>query len=441
MKKESLVPIVWAVVLLLGINAVSALFYTRLDMTQDQRYTLSGPAVNTVENFNTEVVVDVLLDGRLPAEFERLKMETRLLLEEFRAANKNIRINFVDPLDGEDNPETVMANLQGLGLTPVNVTVEDKGSVSQELVFPWALVNYENNTVRVSLLKNKLGATSGDRVNNSVQNLEYAFADAFTKLGMKEKKRVAVIKGNGELEDIYMADFLTTIRDYYNIGAITLDSVENNAQGVLDQLKGFDLALVAKPTEAFSDAEKFVLDQYMVQGGKSIWLIDQVAMELDSLFNETGRAMALARDLNLDDLLFRYGIRVNPLLVNDLYFSQIVLATGEGNSSQYNPVPWYYHPMVFSRNNHPINNNLEAVRFQFANSIDTLANDYRKTILYASSPLSKTEGVPREIQLDIIQSPPNRETYTPGNHPMAVLVEGRFRSAYANRVPPINCKG
>jgi gliding-associated putative ABC transporter substrate-binding component GldG len=205
----------------------------------------------------------------------------------------------------------------------------------------------------------------------------------------------------------------------------------------LQQLKGYDLALIAKPTETFTDGEKYIMDQFITGGGKSLWLIDQVAMELDSLFNEEGTAMALPRDLNLNDFFFKYGLRLNADLVNDLYFTQIVLATGEGNSSQYNPVPWYYNPMVFSKNDHPINNNLEAVRFQFTSSLDTLTSDYKKQVLLSSSPLSKTEGVPKPIQLDIINSPPDKDLYNDGNKILGVLVEGAFKSTFLNRVKPI----
>ncbi|MEG3658636.1 gliding motility-associated ABC transporter substrate-binding protein GldG [Arenibacter palladensis] len=435
--KKSLLSITKAVVLLLIVNILASFFYGRIDLTEDSRYTLSKAALNSVGEFSAPVIVDILLDGNLPPEFIKLKVETRQLLEEFASENKNIKFNFVNPLEGAPQIDGVITDLQALGLTPTNVTVEQNGKVSQEIIFPWAMVNYNNSTVKVPLLKNKLGATTEERVNNSVQHLEYAFADAFTKLNIKEKKKIAIIKGNGELGDIYMADYLTTIKDYYNFGAITLDSVSTNPEKVLEQLKGFDLALIAKPTEAFTDEEKFILDQYISGGGKSLWLIDQVAMELDSLFNEEGTAMALPRNLNLNDFFFKYGIRLNADLVNDLYFTQIVLATGEGNSSQYNPVPWYYNPMVFSKNDHPINNNLEAIRFQFTGSLDTLANDYKKHILLSSSPLSKTEGVPKPIQLDIINTPPDKDLYNDGNKILGVLVEGAFKSTYENRVKPI----
>ncbi|MEB8330716.1 gliding motility-associated ABC transporter substrate-binding protein GldG [Flavobacteriaceae bacterium KMM 6897] len=439
--KKTFLSIGKVIIVLVIINVIGQYLYTRFDLTEDKRYTLSQPAISSVQEFQNPVIIDVLLDGNLPPEFLKLKAETQQLLEEFASENNNIKFNFVNPLEEEKGSENISEELRQLGLTPANVTIEENGKVSQEIVFPWAMVNYNNTTIKVPLLKNKLGASTEERVNNSVQHLEYAFADAFVKLNIKEKKRVAIIKGNGELEDLYIADYLTTIRDYYNIGAITLDSVASNPQKVLEQLKSFDLAIIAKPTQAFTDAEKYVLDQYIVNGGKSIWLIDGVAMELDSLFNENGSAFALERNLNLNDFFFKYGVRINPVLISDLYFTQIVLASGEGNNAAYNPVPWYYNPMVFSRNNHPINNNLEAVRFQFANSMDTLSNPYKKTILYWSSPLSKTEGVPREINLSTTNIPPIKESYNNGNQPLAVLIEGEFKSAFLNRVKPITLKG
>ncbi len=437
MMPKFFVSLLKAIVVVIVLNLIAGFVYTRLDLTEDQRYTLSQPAVEVVQKFDSPVIVDVLLDGNIPPEFSKLKTETIQLLESFASKNSNIKYNLVDPLEDESQAQQTIAELQGLGLQPANVTVEENGKVSQELVFPWAMVNYRDNTVKVPLLKNKLGSTAEDRINNSVQQLEYAFADAFTKLSITEKKSIAVIKGNGELDDMYLADYLTTIRDYYNIGAITLDSVATSPQKVLDQLKSFDLAVVAKPTEAFTDQEKYVLDQYVVQGGKSIWLMDQVAMEMDSIYSGGGSAFALPRDLNLKDFFFQYGVRINPVLVNDMYFTQIVLATGEGNDSQYNPLPWYYNPMVFSRNDHPINTNIEAVRYQFTSPMEVLDNDYQKTVLLQSSPLSKTDGAPRQISLDILNNPPDRESYTNGDLPLAVLIEGDFVSMYKNRVKPL----
>ncbi|MEO9511089.1 MAG: gliding motility-associated ABC transporter substrate-binding protein GldG [Flavobacteriaceae bacterium] len=429
-----------ALAIVIILNIAGNFLYTRFDLTEDKRFTLSQPSIAISKNFDAPVIIDVLLDGNLPSEFSKLKTETIQLLDAFSSKNKNIQYNLVNPLENEDQSQQTILDLQGIGLTPANITVEEGGKVSQELVFPWAMVNYKNKTVKVPLLKNRLGSSQAERINNSVQQLEYAFADAFTKLNITEKKRVAVLKGNGELDDIFLADYLTTVRDYYNLGAITLDSVTSNPQGVLDQLKAYDLALIAKPTMAFSDEEKYVLDQFVVQGGKCLWLIDQVAMEMDSIFKGGGTALASPRDLNLKDFFFSYGLRINADLVNDLYFTQIVLASGEGNDSQYNPVPWYYNPMVFSKNNHPINTNIEAVRYQFSSTMDILENDYKKTILLQSSPLSKTEGTPKQIGIHILNSPPDKNTYINGNQPLAVLLEGKFSSMFKNRVKPIALK-
>jgi len=439
MKRKSFLNLFKGLVLLIGVNILAGFIYTRFDLTEDNRYTLSEEAGLTAMKFDAPVLIDVLLEGNLPPEFTKLKRETILLLEQFQSKTNAIKFDFINPLEDSQNRQQTISELQQLGLTPANVTIEEDGKVSNELVFPWAMVNYNNTTIKVPLLKNKLGATVEDRINNSVQQLEYAFADAFTKLAIKEKKRVAVIKGNGELDDIYLADYLTSIRDYYNIGAITLDSVSSNPQNVLNQLNNFDLALIAKPTEPFTDQEKYILDQFIINGGKSIWLIDQVVMELDSLFNEKGTAMAIRRDLNLDDFFFKYGIRINSVLVNDLYNTPIVLATGEANESQYNPLPWVYHPMVFSKNNHPINNNIEASRFQFVNTIDTLTNKNTKTILLSSSPLSKPDGIPKQIGLSILNTQPKKESYLQkGNLPLAVLIEGEFNSAFTNRIKPLS---
>ncbi|MEM8764670.1 MAG: gliding motility-associated ABC transporter substrate-binding protein GldG [Bacteroidota bacterium] len=441
MKQNALLKALVALAICSVLNVLAGFAFARFDLTEDQRYTLSEPAREITQAFEGPVVVDILLDGTLPAEFQKLKTETVQLIQSFQAVNPQIQYNLVDPLEDAEQSQQTIINLQNIGLTPANVTVEEDGKISQELVFPWAMVNYGERTVRVPLLKNKLGSDTETRINNSVQQLEYAFADAFTKLSLQQKKRIAVLRGNGQLEDPYLADYLTTLKEYYNIGVITLDSVSKTPKKVLDQLKQFDLAIMAKPTEAFTENEKFVLDQFIVGGGKSIWLMDQVAMEIDSIFKGGGSALALPRELNLKDFFFRYGIRINPDVVNDLYFTQIVLASGEGNDAQYNPVPWYYHPMVFSQNNHPINTNIEAVRYQFASTLDTLPNAYQKTVLLQSSPLSKTEGAPKQVGLDVIQKAPDKDTYTDGNQPLAVLIEGEFSSAYKNRVKPFKFSG
>lgn len=430
-----------ALLLLLAVNQLPRFINTRVDLTSGKRYTLSESTKELAARISSPLIIDVLLGGDLPPEFARLQIEVAQYIEILQDENPNIKVDFVDPLlDGEDR-EGLIAELQARGLTPTNVTMQRDGKVSQEIVFPWAMATYRNATVRVPLLVNTLGSSTEERINASVQQLEFAFSDALTKLTLEEKKRVAVLKGNGELADIFMADFLSSLRDYYNLGVVTLDSVPSDPAGTLASLKRFDLALIAKPTEAFTAEEKLILDQFIVQGGRSIWLLDGVRMELDSLLNQNGRSIALPNDLGLNDLLFRYGVRLNPDLVNDMYCTQIVLATGEGAASQYNPLPWVYHPMVFPGDEHPVTENLEALRLQFVSTLDTVASPLRKTILLHTSPLSKADGVPRTISLDILGQQPDPAQYSGGLLPIAVLMEGFVSSAYANRVLPLDLEG
>jgi ABC-2 type transport system permease protein len=212
--------------------------------------------------------------------------------------------------------------------------------------------------------------------------------------------------------------------------------VAKNPQKTLQKLQEYDLLIEAKPTQAFTEKEKYVLDQYTMQGGKSLWLTEAVAMETDSLLNPAGKAFALPRDLNLGDFFFSYGIRINPVLINDIYSAPIILASGQGNNTRFNPYPWFYNPLTTSPNDHPIINNIEAVKFEYANQIDTLANNLQKTILLSSSPQTRVEGTPREISLELVNQEPNLATYKDGEQPLAVLLEGRFTSVYKNRVKP-----
>jgi len=429
--------LILGLLLIIVLNGLSGLVNPRLDLTSDGRYTLSETTSSLAEQIDSPLIIDVLLDGELPPEFARLSIEVSQFLQQLRTKNSLIKMNFVSPLEDAENRPALIAELQSRGLTPANVSVEEDGKTTQELVFPWAMANYKNQTVRIPLLINKLGSTTEDRINASVQELEYAFADALTKLTIEEKKRIAIIKGNGQLDDIYMADLLGTLRSYYNLGVVTLDSVATNAQGTLASLNNFDMAILAKPSIAFTEEEKYVLDQFIVQGGRSLWLVDGAKIELDSLLNETGSAIALNNDLNINDLLFKYGVRLNPTLVNDMYCTQIVLASGEGSGSQYNPLPWVYHPMVFPGNDHPVTENIEALRFLFSSSLDTVESPLRKTVLLRSSALSKSEAVPKLISLELLNTPPDPANYSGGGLPLAILLEGPVQSAFTNRVAPV----
>jgi ABC-2 type transport system permease protein len=421
---------------LILVNIASNNAYERFDLTSDNRYTLSESALNIVEEVNSPIIVDVFLEGEeFPSEFRRLQFETRQILEEFSAFNQQIVFNFINPLEDEANREQIIQQLNERGLTPMQLNVEENGKSSQAVIFPWALASYNGVTVKIPLVKNKIGATQQELVNNSVQHLEYAFADGFSKLINPKSKKIAILRGNNQLKDPYIFDYVTTIKDYYYIAPFTLDSVAVNPEKTLGDLNEYDLIISAKPTEAFTENEKFVLDQYTMNGGKSLWLIDAVAMEKDSLYN-TGKSIAIGRDLNLTDFFFKYGIRVNPILVNDLYSAPITLAIGEGSEARFQQFPWFYSPLVNPESQHPIVNNVNLVKFDFANQIDTLKNNIQKTILLKSSILSKLDGTPREISLEMTAEEPDPKLYTKPYQTLAVLLEGEFTSVYNNRIKP-----
>ena len=438
--QNSISKVVIALVCLLAVNYIAKQWHTRIDLTQDKRYTLSEVSKKTLAKIQNPIVIDVLLKGNIPTEFKKLQTETLQLLDEYAATNNNIIVNFVNPLEGEEHPESVIQELINNGYQPLQITQNEAGKSSIEYIFPWAVISDGKKSERVRLFVNKLGSTDQEQVQNSVQKLEYNFTDALYKFALDKKKKIAILRSNGALEDIYMADFLKTAREYYFIAPFTLDSVATNPEKTLHDLEKFDLLLVPKPTEPFTDAQKQVVDQYIMNGGRALWLIDNVAVSLEDMYKTGGMTMAMPVNLNLTDMFFQYGFRINYTLVNDLYFSEIIVATGDGSQTRYMPIPWVYNPLVLSGNNHLINNHLDAVRLQFANSIDTLKNGVKKTVLLASSPFSKADGTPREINLRFDPNNQNKEAYKHGNIPLAVLLEGEFNSVYKDRIRPINLK-
>lgn len=437
-KQKNLKQLVVTLIVLLAINFAGNYYFKRFDLTHDKRYTLSATTLDIIGDVQEPLYIDVFLEGQFPGEFKRLQDETRQLLEEFHAANPNIIFQFTNPLEDEKGRDQAMQELYKLGMTPINVTVDDKGKQSQEMVFPWALANYGKKTVKVPLLKNLIGASTAEKVVSSVQHLEYALVDAINKVTKEKEKKVAIIKGNGEMHDLLMGDFIKQIRESYYIGPFTLDSVAKSPQRTLESLKKYDLAIITKPTEAFSEEEKEVLDQYIVNGGKTLWMIDAVQIEMDSLYNATGSTLAFPRDLNLNDMFFKYGFRINPDLIKDEMATPLKLASGEeGSATQYQEHLWKFAPFVYPESDNPIVKNMSGIKFDFANGIDTLKNGIKKTVLLRSSELSKKVGTPVEVKLDMVTEEFNPKNYlTKGFIPMAVLLEGKFHSVFENRVLP-----
>ncbi len=475
----NLLLLIGAIILL---NVLSNYFYKRFDLTQDKRYTLSEAAKETIADIESPIVIDVFLKGNFPAEFRRLQAETKQLLEEFAAYNPKLKYEFVNGSEviseaetnfdiaeraynqrkilferkdiSESAWKTTVNNYNRAGryittlresLKPARVEVRESGKVSTELVYPWAIAYFGDKTVTVPLLKNQLGTTSEERVNNSIQNLEYAFADGFSKLTKPKRRKVAVLKGNGELDDRFIADFFGTLREYYYIAPFTLDSSAVAPKRTLEQLNEFDLIVATGPSEAFTDNEKYILDQFTMNGGASLWLINATENRVDTI---SGATFAVGRDLNMNDFFFKYGIRINPNLVKDIYAAPIVLASGNERDAQYNRYPWFYSPLSSSANNHPIVSNIEAVKFNYASAIDTLPGSTKKTVLLSTSPVTKIVGLPVEIDVDkeiplnlkIVNEGPGPAQFDAGETPLAVLLEGTFVSVFSNRVKPFNLK-
>ena len=435
--KKELLPLLLLPIGLLVVNIFSSSINQRFDLTEDNRYTLNDASVDIIKNIESPIIIDVFLKGEnFPSEIKRLQRETRQLLEEFSAQNKQINFSFIDPLEDETTRERSIQILTQRGLTPMQLSVQESGSSSKAIIFPWALASYNGVTLTIPLVKNKIGASQQDLVTNSVQNLEYAFADGLSKLTKPKQKKIAVLKGNKQLDDIYITDFIKKINEYYFVAPFTLDSVASNPQKTLKDLNQYDLIISAKPTEAFTENEKLALDQFTMNGGKSLWLIDNVAMEKDSLYNAAGSNFAVTRNLNLDDLFFKYQARINPVMVSTLYSAPITLAMGEGSDSQFQHLKWTYSPLAASNSKHPITNNLNLVKFDFANQIDTLKGNINKTILLESAPLTKLEGTPREISLEVVTQDQDPKSFRNGNQTLAVLLEGEFTSVYNNRIKP-----
>ena len=414
---------------LILLNVINQSFYTRLDLTSDKRYTLSKTTKDIVSKVDKFLFVTVYLEGDFPSEFKRLQRETRQYLEELALENSNIKINFEAP----DNQREALIKR---GMMPSQLTVEEDGKLSEAIIFPWAEVSFGKRSKVVSLLPNAIVASQDEQLEKAIENLEYSFSNAINSITQKQQKRIAVLNGNGELQDIYQYSFLSEVSKKYRLGKFTLDSVATNPQQTLQDLTSFDLAIIAKPTQKFTSKEKFTIDQYIANGGKTLWMLDYVQADQDSLF-ANGKMLAYPRDLNLTDLLFSYGIRINTTLIKDLYAAQIPVATGKvGNQTQFKNLEWFYHPLVGGNPKHTITKNVSPVRLQFANQIDTLKNNIKKTPLLVSSLLSQKIGTPSFIELQSIADEVVENDYKNGNQLFAVLLEGNFISAYKNRVKP-----
>jgi ABC-2 type transport system permease protein len=432
-KFNSFLQLFSAIVIVVLINVIGNYVFHRFDLTAEKRYSLSAATKKLLKELDDVVYFKVYLEGEFPAGFKRLRSETKEMLDEFRAyAGDNIQYTFINPSQNEDvNKNTeVYEQLYKAGLLPTSLQVKTENGEQNQIIFPGALVTYHEKTFPLQLLKAQVALGEEEVLNGSIENLEFEFASTILKLTTKVKDKIAIVEGHGELNGKNLEDITKALEEYYVVERVRL----NNQ---LFSLRGFKAAIIAKPDSTFDEKDKYILDQFVMKGGRTLWLIDLVMASMDSL-TKNNVTLGLANPINLEDIIFKYGVRMNTNLVLDVQSAPIpVLAGYQGNQPQYKYYPWVYFPVAFPFCDHPIVKNLNAVKFEFASGIDTLNNrEIKKTILLASSQYSRSVNTPARIDLSILKKNPNPKEYYRRNIPLAVLLEGEFESVFKNRIAP-----
>lgn len=419
--------------LLILLNVAGSLFFQRIDLTGDKRYSLSSVSEEQAQSLEDIVFVRVYLEGDLPADYKKLRDATQELLDEFRAyAGDNLQYEFIDPSEKVDEKERekVYQKLVKEGLKPTTLRKNSVEEASEKIIFAGAVVTYRNKTLPWQILKSQMGVAEVVMINNSIQQLEYEFARILRNLSTLNKKRIAFVEGHGELSDLEVADFEKSLEEFYSVERVQID-------GQLNALRDFDAIIIAGPDSAFNDKDKFIVDQFIMKGGKALWLYEPVLATMDSLKNAT-TTLSLPRDLNLDDLLFKYGIRVNRDLILDMQSLPIPVVTGQiGNAPRQELFPWPYFPLVIPNAKHAIVKNLDGIAVRFASTIDWVGKDkdLKKVNLLTSSPYSRVVNTPARISFNILRNKPDKRQYNLGPQRIATLVEGVFKSAFTNRIP------
>ncbi|HYV94163.1 MAG TPA: gliding motility-associated ABC transporter substrate-binding protein GldG [Chitinophagales bacterium] len=432
-KQQALTQLLIVLAIIATLNVLSSSFFLRMDITEDKRFTLTDSTKKLLHNLKDVVFVKVYLTGDMPPDYKRLSLATKEFLDEMKVYGKDkIQYKFEDPTKGKsrEEKEKIYQELSEKGLQPTIATKNSDDPYATNVVVPGAIIYFKGKEFPVSLVYTINGRSSQPSLNNSIAQLENTFSEAIEQLSLIRKSKIGFIRGQGELPDYNIADFVSALSFFYNPEWI---DVENEVR----ISKDYSTLIIAKPTTTFSEKDKFKIDQYIMNGGKVLWLIDVLNAEFDSLARR-GSMLTYDYPLNLDDQLFRYGVRINPDLIMDLQCSPIpVPAKTYGGKQQYQYIPFTYFP-ILSPNaaaNNPIGGNVDAVQAKFVNSIDTLAlKTLKKTVLLKSSGKSRIVFTPWLIDLRELQNEPNISEFNKKNQIAAVLLEGTFPSVFQNRV-------
>ena len=445
-KRQDILGFVFALIVIVLVNIIGQYQFFRIDLTSEKRFTISEPTRELLKNLDEPVMFRVYLDGDFPAGFRRLRDETRNMLNEFRAYSDLVEFEFIDPSKAESDELKVelYQHLQSKGLEPTQLEVKNSDQSSEQLIFPGGLIYHKGKEGVFTLLKTQFGASAEGQLNNSVQALEFELANALRKLQVEKKPRIAFIEGHGELNADQTASIARDLSKSYASERFDLRSFEvdtNTGEPLFSRqivrLNSFDALVIAKPTVAYSDVDKFLIDQFIMRGGKVIWLLDGVSAEMDSL-QEENQTLAYPNHLNLEDQLFKYGARVNGDVLKDLVCGSIPLVVNVvNNQPQFEMFPWPYFPMAFPETDHPIVKNLNPVRFEFVSSMDTIkAAGIKKTPLLYTSEYTDRVQAPTLINLAELRSAPNESAYRDRPAFTALLLEGKFESLFKNRLQP-----
>lgn len=429
-------------IVVIAVNFLASSFHTRFDLTKEKRYTLSKTTTQLLKGLEEPVFIDVFLKGDFPSGFKKLSLTTSELLKEFKENGKrNIIYNFHEPNEIVNGDRRFADTLVSMGAAPINLTVQLKAGEQQQYVFPVAWIRYKDRSALVDIYTGGKRVITPEELNSAEALMEYQFVNAISKITNESPAMIGYAVGNGEAAGPEVKDLIEgTLRPNYRLFTLNLPS-----QPTIPDT--FKVLVVVKPTLKFTEDEKFKLDQYVMRGGKILWMIDDLAAEMDSL-QLNARTIAYERDLNLTDLLFRYGARINPDFIMDLQCDFLpFIAGGTKDNPQYEFLKWNYFPLFESKNNHPINKNLRLISSRFVNSIDTVkAEGIKKTFLIQSSPDSRKIGTPAIISLEENRNVPQDEKFKTNGIPAAILLEGKFRSLYEGRVSKerndsLNAKG
>lgn len=428
---EDILKLLIGLVLLGIVNTLANQFFYRFDLTEEKRYSIKEPTKKLLNELDDVVYVEVYLDGELNARLKRLQRSIRETLEEFRVySNSNIQYVFNDPSTAmsEKAKSQFQQNLMARGIQPTNVVYEENGQRIERIIFPGAIVSYGGVEKGVMLLKGNQAATPEEKLNQSIEGVEYEIASAIRQLTSIGRKRVGIVRGHGELDSLQMASLSTTLSDLYDVRPAKLSDS--------DVMK-YDALIIAKPTRRFGDLDKYAIDQFLMNGGKLVMLLDKLQANMDSASTEFNYAFPF--DLNLDDALFKYGVRVNPDLIQDNSGARYPVVTGTvGDQPQIQWLDWWFFPVINRFADHPITKNIDGILGRFSSTIDTVkAVGVRKTPLLFTSDYSRTVTAPVNVSIAQLRQDLTPDKFTQSNLPVSYLLEGNFQSFYKNRFKPV----